>query len=186
MNALAATWSWFQGKKTILGGAILILVAFLGAFTGKLGLVDAATITGFGISFLGLGSKGNKILAGLAAVSQAGIDLRLGNKAAVVADLKPVAQEVVNEFGCSIPNCPDCAVLAAARSLNEQAKVEVEPAPAPQLVPAALKPAPPLPSGPPPSGDDAMRPGPRRTATAEEWAALQAIAAAAANKGAKS
>jgi len=98
MGKLAALRVWFQGKKTILGGSLLIVGGLAGAFTGKLSLSDATTLAGVGISVCGIGAKANHFLGALSQVAQAGVDLRLGNKAGAIAELRPVAVEVAEQL----------------------------------------------------------------------------------------
>ena len=85
---------WFAGKKTYLGGGAVIAAALAGAFTGHLSITDAVAVAGVGLSVCGLGAKADRnhsqIVTALTAVAAAGADVRLGNKAAVLADLKPL------------------------------------------------------------------------------------------------
>ena len=163
MGLLAGVRSWFQGKKTILGGSLLIVCGIAGAFTGKLSLIDATTVAGFGISICGLGAKANRYLGALEAVATAGVDLRLGNKAGAIAALKPVAIQVAEEYTALTPALPATPVTAALP----------DPAPSPFRSAGATDLSP---YSPVLSGDDAMQPGPARVATAEERAALWAKA----------
>ena len=167
MGFLAAVRVWFQGKKTILGGTLLIVVGVAGAFYGKLSLIDATTIAAAGISVCGIGAKANHFLAALSQVAQAGVDYRMGNRTGAIEDLKPVVVDLAQQVGPQLVPAPATAAPAPTPS---------QPSQTPSAPVAELKPAPPLPFTPALSGDDAMRPGPARTASAEEWAALQKIA----------
>jgi hypothetical protein len=91
--------SWFAGKKTTLGGCLVIGAAVAGVATGKLSIVDATAVIGLGCSICGWSAKANRhqaeLLTALEAVAAAGADLRAGNKAAAVFDMKPVGDDAV-------------------------------------------------------------------------------------------
>jgi hypothetical protein len=79
----AAIFGWFQGKKTILGGAVILAAAVAGVWYGKFDPATAASLAGVGLSVIGWGDKANRhqaeLLAALEAVAQAGADVRAGN-----------------------------------------------------------------------------------------------------------
>jgi len=152
MEMLAALRVWFQGKKTVLGGSVLIVCGIVGAFTGKLSAIDAMTVAGFGISICGVGAKANHFLGALQAIATAGVDLRMGNRAGAIAELRPVVLDAVEQVAPQL--------------------VAAEPAAVPQPLAAPVPAIPPSPL----SGDDAMKPGPGRVATAAEWETLRKIA----------
>jgi hypothetical protein len=90
---------WFAGKKTTLGGCLVIAAGVAGAATGKLASVDAVTVVGVGISICGWSAKANRhqaeILGALEAVAAAGSDLRAGNRHAAVYDMKPLGADAI-------------------------------------------------------------------------------------------
>lgn len=163
MGSLAAVQIWFQGRKTILGGSLLIVCGVVGAFDGKLSLIDATTVAGFGLSICGLGAKANRFLGALEGVATAGVDLRLGNRAGAAAALRSAAIQAAQQVAE-----PELAPTALP-----------EPTAAPAPIAAPLRPSGSTdlsPYAPVLSGDDAMRPGPARVATAAERAELWAKA----------
>jgi hypothetical protein len=82
---IAKARDWFQGKKTMLGGLVLIAAAVAGAATGKLPVDQAVIVFGFGVSICGWSAKANRhqaeILAALQTAAIAGAQVRAGNKA---------------------------------------------------------------------------------------------------------
>jgi hypothetical protein len=102
MVLAVAVKGWFQGKKTMLGGLVLIVAGVAGAGLGKLPVDQAVIVVGFGISICGWSAKANRhqaeILAALTATATAGALARSGNKAGAVAVLENAATaEVVAE-----------------------------------------------------------------------------------------
>jgi hypothetical protein len=89
---LTAARTWFQGKKTILGGGLVIAGAVAGVWFGRLDPTSALTLAGAGLSIAGYGAKANRhqaeLLAALQDISRAGADQRAG-KLSVAADLEP-------------------------------------------------------------------------------------------------
>ena len=88
---------WWQGKKTILGGGLVMLAAVAGVWTGKLPADQALIVLGFGLSIAGYGAKANRhqaeLLAALQAVAQAGNDYRSGGAAKAITYGEAVASE---------------------------------------------------------------------------------------------
>jgi hypothetical protein len=72
--------TWFQGRKTMLGGLTLIAAAIAGVATGQLSVEQGVVILGFGVSICGWSAKENRhqaeVLAALTAVAQAGVQAR--------------------------------------------------------------------------------------------------------------
>lgn len=52
--------TWLQGKKTFIGGAVMILAAILGVAFGRLPAEMGLALLGFGFSAIGLGDKANR------------------------------------------------------------------------------------------------------------------------------
>jgi len=74
-----------QGKKTMLGGLVLISAGILGVACGKLPVDQGVIVVGFGISVAGWAAKADRhqqeILAALTSVAEAGAAYRAGGKA---------------------------------------------------------------------------------------------------------
>jgi hypothetical protein len=91
----AAVVVWFEGKKTILGGGLVMAAAVAGVWTGKLDPATGLGVLGFGLSIAGMGAKANRyqaqLLNGLKAVAQVAGDERSGNAAQAVADAESAA-----------------------------------------------------------------------------------------------
>jgi hypothetical protein len=85
---MARVRGWLQGKKTMLGGLVLIAAGVLGVAFGKLPVDQGAVVIGFGISVAGWAAKADRhqqqILEALTAVAAAGVQARAGNKAAAI------------------------------------------------------------------------------------------------------
>jgi hypothetical protein len=100
----ASVRTWFQGKKTILGGGVLIAAGVAGVALGKVSVVDGMTLVGFGVSICGFSAKTERhqseMLSALQAVATAGVDLRLGNKAGAIAAVEPV---LIQGFAAGAP-----------------------------------------------------------------------------------
>lgn len=107
---MGALWGkvrvWFAGKKTILGGGLVILAGVAGVWYGKLEAVDGVTLVGVGLSIAGFASKANRhqaeLLTALEGVGQAGVDARAGNRTAAVQDLESTAAMVGYAAGPAI------------------------------------------------------------------------------------
>ena len=96
-KAWAAVVVWWQGKKTMLGGVLVIAAGVAGVWYGKLDAVSALGVVGLGLSIAGWSAKANRhqaeLLAALQAVSQAAGASKLG-KAAVISDLAGGAEQI--------------------------------------------------------------------------------------------
>jgi hypothetical protein len=90
---------WFAGKKTILGGCLVIAAGVAGVFTGKLAATEASVVVGVGISICGWSAKANRhqeeILQALGIIACAGDDFRAGNDKAAIFDMKPLGVEAI-------------------------------------------------------------------------------------------
>jgi hypothetical protein len=87
--------AWWQGKKTILGGSLVMAAAVAGVWYGKLDPVTGLTILGVGLSIAGFSAKANRhqaeLLTALQGVAQVGADVRAGNKAEALQDAEAAA-----------------------------------------------------------------------------------------------
>ena len=105
---LGGLLGWFKGKKTILGGVLVIGGAVAGVWYGKLDPASALTVAGVGLSIAGYGSKANRhqaeLLTALQDVAKAGADVRAG---------KPLAGELQAMAGQLVP-----AVVGEATALG--------------------------------------------------------------------
>lgn len=94
----AAFVTWFQGKKTILGGLVVVGAGVTGVWIGKLDPASGAAVVGTGLSIAGFAAKANRhqaqILAGLQGVAQAAADVKAGNKAKAIDDAETTAAEI--------------------------------------------------------------------------------------------
>jgi hypothetical protein len=91
----AAVLVWWQGKKTIVGGTLVMAGAVAGVWYGKLDPVTGLTVLGVGLSIAGFSAKANRhqaeLLAALQGVAQAGTDLRAGKSAQAIQDAEQTA-----------------------------------------------------------------------------------------------
>lgn len=124
---VAGLVGWFRGKKTILGGALVIAGAVGGVWYGKLDPTSGLTVAGIGLSIAGYGAKANRhqaeLLAALQGVARIGADVRAGKPAAgdlqaVTGQLAPgIAGEAINLGGASLHlSAPTTDELLAAVS----------------------------------------------------------------------
>lgn len=125
MKFFRSALGWFEGKKTILGGAVILAAAVAGVWYGKLDPVTGLALAGAGFSVIGYGNKANRhqaqILTALEGVAQAGIDLRTGRPAAALqvaeataGDLAPVlAAQAISAAGVTLHlSAPTAAELS--------------------------------------------------------------------------
>ena len=79
---------WWQGKKTMVGGALVMAAAAAGVWYGKLDPVSGLTLLGIGLSIAGFSAKENRhqaeLLTALQGVAQIGADERAGKSAQVI------------------------------------------------------------------------------------------------------
>lgn len=85
---LSGVGSWFAGKKTILGGILVIGAAAAGVWFGKIDPTTALAIGGMGFAAIGMGDKANRhqaqVLTALQGIATAGADYRTGNSAGAI------------------------------------------------------------------------------------------------------
>jgi hypothetical protein len=94
--------TWFQGKKTMLGGLVLIAAGVVGIAFGKLPVDQGVVVAGFGISICGWSAKANRhqaeLLAALTAVAQVGVTYRTLGK----VEAEKAAVEAIRQNGPAI------------------------------------------------------------------------------------
>jgi hypothetical protein len=107
--------TWFQGKKTILGGVLIMVAAVAGVWYGKVDAVTGLTIFGAGLSVVGGSAKANRhqveLLTALQGVAQTGADYRAGNAAKALADGEAAGHALA-------PSLIGSAVAAGGASLH--------------------------------------------------------------------
>jgi hypothetical protein len=86
---------WWQGKKTMVGGGLVMAAAVAGVWYGKLDPVTGLTVLGIGLSIAGFSAKANRhqaeLLTVLQGVAQAGSDVRAGKPEQAIADAEQTA-----------------------------------------------------------------------------------------------
>jgi hypothetical protein len=104
----AAAAAWFRGKKTILGGGLVMAAAVAGVWTGKLDPATGLGVLGFGLSIAGMSAKANRhqaqLLDALKAVAQVAGDERSGNAAQAIADAESAATTIGLSLVPSVPS----------------------------------------------------------------------------------
>jgi hypothetical protein len=92
---------WWQGKKTIVGGGLVMAAAVAGVAYGKLGVVDGLTLLGVGLSIAGFSAKANRhqaeLLTAVQGIAQIGVDVRTGNSNQTAAVVEQVMQQIYSE-----------------------------------------------------------------------------------------
>lgn len=96
-------WNWLEGKKTLLAGGGIALVAVAGVCLGKISVVDGIDLVFFGAAVAGYADKLNRhhseVLAALQDIAKVGTDVRLHRYGAVAADvakLEPMAIDMAS------------------------------------------------------------------------------------------
>jgi hypothetical protein len=86
---------WLAGKKTIIGGCLIIAAGVAGVALGKVTSVEAMAVVGVGVSICGWSAKTNRyqvqVLGALEAVALAGAAYRSGDTAGAVRTLAQTA-----------------------------------------------------------------------------------------------
>lgn len=84
-----------EGKKTAIGGSLVILGSVVAVFYGKLDVTTGLALAGAGFTALGISDRMNRhhaqVLSAIQGVAQAGVDYRAGNKAKAIEDVKSAA-----------------------------------------------------------------------------------------------
>jgi hypothetical protein len=92
---LAGVVNWLKGKKTILGGGLIMAAGVAGVALGKVDPTVGLGVLGFGLSIAGAGAKANRhqaqLLTALNAVAQVAADKRAGNTQAAIHDAEDAA-----------------------------------------------------------------------------------------------
>lgn len=119
---LSGVGSWFAGKKTILGGILVLGAAAAGAWFGKIDPTTALAIGGMGFAAIGMGDKANRhqaqILTALQGVAQAGADYRAGNVPGALHAVEGTAATWAPIAGASLHLSADSAGELAAAIQN--------------------------------------------------------------------
>lgn len=140
MGILGKIWIWFQGKKTILGGLVILAAAVAGVWYGHLDPVTGVAVAGIGLSVAGWGDKANRhqaeLLAALQGVAKVGEDVRSGNgqqgiqdAQATAAALAPAAISEALPLGLATLNITGSSaeeVASLVKSLGSTAKTSGE------------------------------------------------------------
>lgn len=109
---------WFVGKKTTLGGCLIIAATVGGVATGSLSIVDGITVVGFGFSICGWSAKANRhqseLLSALESVAAAGVDLRTDNKAAAIAEIDSQISQAIALVAPTVISAEPAATPVAA------------------------------------------------------------------------
>ena len=87
--------SWLRGKKTIIGGSLVMLGAVLAVTFGHLVPELGVMVFGVGASIAGYGDKANRhqaeLLAALTELQQVGVDMRTKNAVVAISGLAGAA-----------------------------------------------------------------------------------------------
>ncbi len=92
-------WAWLKGKKTKIGGGLIVLGAVLGVVSGHLTVTDGLTLIGLGASTYGWADKANRhqseIRTSLEGLTKAVADAQSGNRVAALEDVAAAAVPVL-------------------------------------------------------------------------------------------
>ena len=87
---LANVNAWWQGKKTIVGGGLVMAAAVAGVARGKLDMTAGVGLLGLGLSIAGMGAKANRhqdeLLSALEGVARVSVDVKSGASAQAIPD----------------------------------------------------------------------------------------------------
>jgi hypothetical protein len=93
--------SWVQGKKTMIGGALIAIAAIVAIWMGVMSPESGLTLVGAGIAVIGFADKANRhqaeLLAALEGVAKAGVQYRSGDRAGAVQEIEKTVQNVAGE-----------------------------------------------------------------------------------------
>jgi hypothetical protein len=113
----SAVATWWQGKKTILGGALVMAAAVAGVWYQKLDAVTAVAVFGFGCSISGLAAKLNRhqaeLLTAFQGLSSAAADVRAGNAAAALRVAEVTAGDLAPGIATYVAQAPGLFHLSA-------------------------------------------------------------------------
>ena len=113
----AAVVVWWQGKKTILGGGLVMAAGVAGVWLGKLDPVTGLGVLGAGLSIAGFSAKANRhqdeLLVALDGIALAGADERAARPTLAAQDmvqgLAPLAPAAIASAGASLHISGDTA-----------------------------------------------------------------------------
>jgi hypothetical protein len=91
---------WWQGKKTILGGGLVMAAGVAGVWLGKLDPVTGLGVLGAGLSIAGFSAKANRhqdeLLVALDGIALAGADERAAKPTLAATVTWQIAQALLN------------------------------------------------------------------------------------------
>ena len=100
MGSLGKVRGWLQGKKTMLGGVVLIAAGVIGVAFGQVSVEQGAALVGFGISIAGWAAKADRHQAELrtvlAGIAETGAMYRAGDKDAIQKAVKEAVPGVLD------------------------------------------------------------------------------------------
>lgn len=89
---------WWQGKKTMLGGGLVMAAAVAGVWYGKLDAASGLMVLGVGLSIAGFSAKANRhqaeLLTALQGVAKVGADERAGDAGAATQDAETTVKQL--------------------------------------------------------------------------------------------
>jgi hypothetical protein len=92
---------WLQGKKAMLGGALIAIAAIAAIWMGVMSPESGLTLVGAGIAVIGFADKANRhqaeLLAALEVVAKAGVQYRSGDHAGAVQEIEKTVENVAGE-----------------------------------------------------------------------------------------
>jgi hypothetical protein len=92
---------WLQGKKAMLGGALIAIAGISAIWMGVMSPESGLTLVGAGIAVIGFADKANRhqaeLLAALEGVAKAGVQYRAGDRAAAVQEIEKTVENVAGE-----------------------------------------------------------------------------------------
>jgi hypothetical protein len=96
-SIISEVLAWWQGKKTIVGGLLVMLAAVWAVAAGVLDAQTGLALLGVGLGIAGMAAKAERhqaeLLAVLQGVARAGVDYRAGGGAgAAIADMEATAK----------------------------------------------------------------------------------------------
>jgi hypothetical protein len=128
----AAAVGWWQGKKTMVGGGLVMAAAVAGVWYGKLDPVSGMTLLGIGLSIAGFSAKANRhqaeLLTALQGVAKVGADTQAGNRTAALQDAEGTATQLA----------PAAIAMVPGLAVPEPAAVHLSAAGLTDLVTAAI------------------------------------------------
>ena len=94
----AALVGWWQGKKTMVGGVVIVAAAVAAIWFGKIDVTTGAMVAGAGLSVAGFAAKANTSPGGAAhrtaGHSGSGRGCAIGKRGEAVVDIENAAQQM--------------------------------------------------------------------------------------------